>query len=82
MTVRSTYRGKPTVYNQERQRWECADQTDEPARCSACQPTPEGHDPCIANIPGAIAACCGHGAANPTVTFPDCATLLNTCGII
>jgi hypothetical protein len=23
--------------------------------------TPEGHDPCIANLPGVIEACCGHG---------------------
>jgi hypothetical protein len=22
--------------------------------------TPEGHDPCIANLPGVIKACCGH----------------------
>jgi hypothetical protein len=31
--------------------------------CPRCGklPTPEGHDPCIANLPGVAAACCGHG---------------------
>lgn len=26
-------------------------------------PTPQGHDPCIANLPGVASACCGHGVA-------------------
>jgi hypothetical protein len=32
-------------------------------RCTACgeRPTPDGHDPCIANLPGVRNACCGHG---------------------
>ncbi len=30
------------------------------ARCGKF-PTAEGHDPCIANLPGVRAACCGHG---------------------
>ena len=32
-------------------------------RCKACfrTRTPEGHDPCIANLPGVKNACCGHG---------------------
>jgi hypothetical protein len=31
--------------------------------CSRCKlyPTPEGHDPCIANLKGVTNACCGHG---------------------
>lgn len=35
-----------------------------PARgCAECGllPTPEGHDACIANLPGILSACCGHG---------------------
>jgi len=31
--------------------------------CTACglPPTPEGHDGCLGDIPGAESACCGHG---------------------
>lgn len=52
--------------------------TDEPVPrgpserpCPLCGalPTPEGHDPCIANLPGVIAACCGHGVEPAYVVF-------------
>lgn len=39
---------------------------DVPTRpCPRCKlpPTAEGHDPCIANLPGVRFACCGHGVA-------------------
>lgn len=31
--------------------------------CPACKQArgPDGHDPCIANLPGVLFACCGHG---------------------
>jgi hypothetical protein len=34
-----------------------------PRACPRCGefPTSEGHDPCIANLPGVSNACCGHG---------------------
>lgn len=34
--------------------------------CKTCglYQTPEGHDPCIANLPGVKNACCGHGNSN------------------
>jgi hypothetical protein len=37
--------------------------------CAKCgqPPTENGHDPCIANFPGVIYACCGHG--NPDKTY-------------
>ncbi len=39
--------------------------------CPRCGelPTPEGHDPCIANLPGVRAACCGHGVEPGYVMF-------------
>jgi hypothetical protein len=52
--------------------------TDEPVPrgsgvrpCPRCGelPTPEGHDPCIANLPGVRAACCGHGVEAGYVAF-------------
>lgn len=53
---------------QPRNPWRYVD-TDEivpdvPTRpCPRCKlaPTPEGHDACIANLPGVDFACCGHG---------------------
>ena len=38
-------------------------ETANPRKCPKCglYPTSEGHDPCIANLPGVIYACCGHG---------------------
>ncbi len=39
--------------------------------CPMCGelPTPEGHDPCIANLPGVSYACCGHGVEEGYVKF-------------
>jgi len=33
--------------------------------------TVKGHDPCIANLPGVIGACCGHGVEQGYVTFQN-----------
>lgn len=43
--------------------------------CGAVSPTPEGHDPCIANIPGVVHACCGHGTGHGYVMFEDGRTI-------
>lgn len=45
---------------------------DAPVRaCTLCRkyPTPEGHDPCIANLPGVAFACCGHGVEEGYISF-------------
>ena len=42
--------------------------------CPGCGegPSPEGHDPCIANLEGVDFACCGHGGHdNPYVAFDE-----------
>lgn len=41
--------------------------------CIGCQqpPTVDGHDPCIANLPGVQYACCGHGYLPGYVSFVD-----------
>jgi len=43
------------------------DETSPPGKCPRCgrMPTAEGHDACIANLPGIINACCGHGVKDP-----------------
>jgi hypothetical protein len=40
--------------------------------CIECglPPTPEGYDACLGRIPGAVAACCGHGVRPGYVMFP------------
>ncbi len=41
--------------------------------CPKCDrlPTPAGHDPCIADLPGVISACCGHGVEDGYIMFAD-----------
>jgi hypothetical protein len=42
-------------------------------RCVKCgKPrTKEGHDPCIANLPGVKYACCGHGREDGYICFEN-----------
>jgi len=42
---------------------DAGDDATEPRPCPRCGelPTPEGHDACLGEIPGALYACCGHG---------------------
>ena len=43
-------------------------------KCPQCHKmeTKEGHDPCIANLPGVEHACCGHGTSREAyVKFTD-----------
>lgn len=41
--------------------------------CPVCNEyeTAEGHDPCIANLPGVRNACCGHGCKNRYIQLDD-----------
>lgn len=39
--------------------------------CGAAGPTSEGHDPCIANLPGVDFACCGHGKQPGYIAFAN-----------
>jgi len=41
--------------------------------CPKChkKQTKEGHDPCIANLPGVKFACCGHGVDDGYIWFED-----------
>lgn len=43
------------------------------AKCPTCklERTDEGHDPCIANLPGVAFACCGHGFQMGYVCFDN-----------
>lgn len=41
--------------------------------CPKCRlpQTADGHDPCLANLPGVRFACCGHGVEDGYVTFEN-----------
>jgi hypothetical protein len=41
--------------------------------CAKCRQlrTKQGHHPCIANLPGVLMACCGHGQRDGYVMFVD-----------
>lgn len=67
MTARGQLRGHPMYFDGEVWRYE---DTGEPTAdgwrdrpCGECDrhPTPEGHDPCLGELPGVRNACCGHG---------------------
>jgi hypothetical protein len=79
--MRAHRRGHPLVLFADR-RWRWAEsgrfmgRLAHPAEdrdCAACglPPTPEGYDACIGHVPGAVAACCGHGIADPYVLWED-----------
>lgn len=46
---------------------------DHPRPCISCgeRATSDGHDPCIANLPGVVNACCGHGVEEGYIMFAD-----------
>lgn len=46
--------------NPDPRQWPCR-------HCGALRPMSNGQDPCIADLPGVIAACCGHG--NPAFGY-------------
>lgn len=45
--------------------------------CPEChlERTPDGHDPCVAGLPGVRSACCGHGIRCGYIVFDDGRTL-------
>lgn len=85
MTIRAFEMGHPVYLTSDEvsedgvmRTWRYAD-TDElvddsPRRkCVKCHKyaTEDGHDPCIANLPGVKHACCGHGVADGYAMFDD-----------
>ena len=62
--------GHPIYYDWNEKEWKYQDngkQIDSEKRaCPRCNQfqTENGHDPCIANLPGIKSACCGHGTKN------------------
>ena len=85
VSIKSHLVGHPIYWDTEKQAWLYADDdsvasTREPEvrrnlrPCPVCGLNPadyDGHDPCIANLPGVEFACCGHGVGSGYVKFED-----------
>jgi len=72
------YYGHPVKWDSGKGKWRYVDTGEfsweaPPRPCPKCHelPTEEGHDPCIANLPGVKFACCGHGVEKGYITFND-----------
>ncbi len=77
--MRAMLRGREVVWDAQHSCWLWADiglpAQDNPRPCPQCgeMPSPEGHDACIASIPGANSACCGHGKHLGYINWPGVA---------
>jgi len=76
----SSFRGHDAIYDENVGQWVYEDDLSSASYerpCIRCgkMPTVDGHDACIANLPGVINACCGHGVDEPYVMFIDKTTL-------
>ena len=76
------YYGRPVKWDADQGKYRYVDtgefSWEVPHRpCPKCNevPTEEGHDPCIANLPGVKFACCGHGVEQGYITFEDNRTI-------
>lgn len=77
MTAKSYNRGHEIEFNTDLERWCYVDtgisvaSPDRP--CGRCgkDATEEGHDACMANLPGVVNACCGHGHDPAYIMFED-----------
>lgn len=73
--VRSWLMGHEIFYDQSTRCWRYKDGLDPIKRllkpCIKCNKTrtKEGHDPCIADLPGVRNACCGHGTNEGYIQF-------------
>lgn len=66
LAAKSFERGHPVRYDTEFKCWVYLNDNtiaDDSRACILCcrMSTPEGYDPCLGKIPGAVSACCGHG---------------------
>ena len=75
MTVTSYRHGHLIRYDPDTEAWTYID-TGEPVEgnprpCPRCGrfPTADGHDACLGEIPGAAAACCGHGVTEDYILY-------------
>lgn len=76
--------GHPVYWNEAAHewRWQDNDQSISVQRpCPQCRrpPTPEGYDACLGEIPGATAACCGHGVETGYIAWQPMDGVIKQC---
>ncbi len=74
--IEANSNGHLITYNEETKLWYYADGTvanDSNVKpCTKCGKMPvNGHDACIANLPGVKNACCGHGKTEGYIHFEN-----------
>lgn len=68
------FRGHPMRFDGKRWvYWDTGEEPNEERPCGKCgrKAGPDGHDPCIARLPLAMNACCGHGDSSPYIQFTN-----------
>ena len=79
--ITSYSNGNPIIYDELTKEWLNADDKtpiiSNPRTCPKCghHQTKEGHDHCIANLPGVIHACCSHGVEEGYIVFENGTTI-------
>ena len=78
--IKSHKNGKEIYWNKDTEEWLYSDGSSLSFKtypCPRCgeMPTKEGHDFCLANLPGVLNACCGHGKERGYIHFEDGRTI-------
>ena len=76
MAVTGTIFGHDVLYTGDHWCWRDTGLPVEPIvkrSCPQCGavPTPEGYDPCIGYVEGAVSVCCGHGSEQGYIVWPN-----------
>lgn len=77
MTAKSYEKGHEMNYNSEDSYWYFVDNgehvegSNRPCKRCGELATENGHDACLANLPGVMNACCGHGDGRGYIMFND-----------
>ena len=69
--ITSHLRGNLIIYSDGAWIYPDGSKADDSRPCARCgrYPNADGSDACIGHIPGATAACCGHGVEKPYVKY-------------
>jgi hypothetical protein len=74
MWATTLYNGHKIYWNAAKREWyyEDGQKITEYRKCPKCHKMPvDGQDACIANLPGVLNACCGHGVEDGYIQFTD-----------
>lgn len=77
MAITTFYNGHNIFWNNGKWYYQDGTEAKEYKPCPKCGqlPTKEGHDYCLANLPGVKNACCGHGVTDGYIQFENGITI-------